>query len=81
MGRSNIFKDEKALFAKATISYYISIRGYRAKEETTIIAKILGVSLPTARAKLNNPKTLTLGDMGRISQSLKIPREEFIKAI
>ena len=45
------------------------------------LAKILGVSVPTARDKLENPQKIQLKDIGLISRYGHVPIEELRKAI
>ena len=45
------------------------------------LASVLGVSVPTAREKLNNPHKLTLKDLRRIHRFHHIPIQEIRDAI
>jgi len=45
------------------------------------LARILGVSAPTARYKLNNPEEFKFKDMALISKKAHIPMEQLREAI
>ena len=45
------------------------------------LAKILGVTAPTARSKLLDPKKLTVGDLEKVEKLGHIPIEEIRAAI
>lgn len=47
----------------------------------TKLAEILGVSRPTAKARIDAPGKLTLGDLDRINRFGHIPIEELREAI
>lgn len=45
------------------------------------VAEKMGVSPATARARLNNPEDLTLGELKRLCQRLHIPLDDLRQAI
>lgn len=55
------------------------LKGYDMNGAT--LGKVLGCSPPTARAKINNPERLTLGDLDKLRRVGHIPLEEIREAI
>lgn len=55
-----------------------TLKGYGNASE---IGTAIGKSYQTARARLNKPEELTLGELRLLSLRLHIPKEELISAI
>ncbi len=55
------------------------LRGYGLT--ATELAKLLGCSYPTGQKRLNQPESMTLGELDQISRRAHIPIEELREAI
>ena len=55
-----------------------TLKGYGNASE---IGTAIGKSYQTARARLNNPQDLTLGELRLLSLRLHIPKEDLMNAI
>lgn len=64
---------------KADPPIVVKIKGYIGNG--TDLARVLGVSVPTAIKKLKQPEHLTLGDLDKIHRFGHVPIEEIRAAI
>lgn len=64
---------------KRFIGMYRLLKGYDL--DAPALARVLGCSLPTARAKLDDPSKLTLDNLMKINRFGHVPIEEIRQAI